>query len=156
MRTRITIALLAICLVIIPALANVRTIAKVHAGDVVEMAGGWKTRITGIRSPAPDSPVGQDALAFTRRLVEGQQVKMITLTTDNTAAGIVYDHDGMPFAEFRFGHGLALDLGAELLRRGLAYVDYNCLPEDLWHYRDIEEEARTKQVGMWAQRDYRF
>jgi endonuclease YncB( thermonuclease family) len=83
-------------------------------------------------------------------MVEGERVKVFTLTTDNTASGIVRDADGMPFAEILLGPARNIDLGAALLSKGLARVDEASLPDHLAHYREIEAEARRLRLGIWA------
>jgi endonuclease YncB( thermonuclease family) len=132
------------------AAASTRVIVRVHAGDLVEIAGGWKTRLTGISVPAPDDPIGWQAYDFTKRRLEGQTVAMFTWTTDNTAATIVRDDEGHPFAQIRFGRGLATDIASLLLENGLARVDLDHLPEYCEHYLEIERIARERGVGIWA------
>jgi endonuclease YncB( thermonuclease family) len=129
---------------------NTRTIARVHPGCVLELEGGWQTHLTGIQVATADTDLGRQALAFCAAAVEGRMVRMFTLTTNDRASGIVYGDDGLAFAEILYGDDLDRDLAAELLRRGLARVDGPRLPDDLPHYRDIEQQARTRGVGVWA------
>jgi endonuclease YncB( thermonuclease family) len=75
---------------------------------------------------------------------------MLTWTTDNTAATIVRDDAGRPFAQILFGEGLALDIAALLLEKGLARVDADHLPDFCEHYVEIERVARENGVGIWA------
>jgi endonuclease YncB( thermonuclease family) len=126
------------------------TILKVHSGDEIEFEGGWKTRLTGIDAPDEGAPGGAAALRFTRELVEGQRVAVFTLSTDNTAAGIVRDADGMPFAEIHLGPERDIDLGVLLLSEGLARVDEHFLPDHLAHYPELEAEARLRKQGIWG------
>jgi endonuclease YncB( thermonuclease family) len=125
-------------------------VTAVERGDVLVLGGSWTTRLVGVRAPAPDQRCGREALAFTRTAVDGTVVGVFTLTRDNTAATIVRDPDGMPLAEIRCGADEDVDLAAELLRRGLAYVDDAFLPEHLAHYRDIERGARRSGRGVWG------
>jgi endonuclease YncB( thermonuclease family) len=127
-------------------------VAAVHRGDVVELEGGWTTRLTGIRSPAPGEPFGEQALEFVRARIEGSRVAVFTWTRDNTAATIVRDGDGHPFAEILLGPDEDVDLAVELLERGLATVDEEHLPERLAHYRKVEARARAAGVGVWSER----
>lgn len=132
------------------ALANVLTVSRVHTGDLIEFEGGWTTRLTGIKAPAMGTPAGEQAFDFTRRRLEGKRVKVFTYTTDNTAAGIVKDAEGRPFAHILFGPELSTDINALLLEMGLAQIDEAYLPADLVHYREIQAEARAKKVGIWS------
>ncbi len=124
-------------------------VARVHAGDRIEFEGGWITRILGIAAPGVDDPVGREALRFVRECLDGRRVAVFTWTTDNTAAGIVHDEEGLPFAEIGFGEDEAIDLGARLLALGLARVDGDHLPAHLVYYREIEAEARAARRGIW-------
>ena len=133
--------------------ANTLTVARVHAGDIVEFEGGWKTRLTGIIVPSPRGLVGYQAFDFTKRHLEGKVVAVFTWTTDNTAAGIVHGEDGLPFAKVMYGKGLSIDIAALLLEKGYARVNDDRLPEGYEHYREIEQKARGMKVGIWADFD---
>ncbi len=130
--------------------ANTRVVARVEAGDLIEIEGGWITRLTGISVPPPSDPIGWQAYDFTKRRLEGQTVAMFTWTRDNTAATIVRDDEGYPFARIQFGKGFAMDIAALLLERGLARVDADHLPAFCEHYLEIERVARENGVGIWA------
>jgi len=142
--------LVALCLAGSHALANVLTVSRVHSGDLIEFQGGWTTRLTGVKAPATDTPAGKQALVFTKQQLEGKRVKVFTYTTDNTAAGIVKDAEGNPFARILFGPELSTDINALLLEMGLAQIDEAYLPAELDHYREIQAEARAKKVGIWS------
>ena len=129
---------------------NTRVVARVHAGDLIEIEGGWTTRLTGIRVPAPDDPVGRQAYDFTKRRLEGRTVAIFTWTTDNSADTIVHDPDGRPFATIMFGKDLATDIAVLLLEKGFARVDREHLPEHCQHYLEIERKARELGLGTWA------
>ena len=150
MRTAVAVITVVSFLICAVAAANTRVIVRVHAGDLVEIEGGWTTRLTGISVPAPDDPVGWQAYDFTKRRLEGQTIAMFTWTTDNTAATIVRDDEGHPFAQIMFGRGLATDIASLLLENGLARVDLDHLPEYCQHNREIERSARDRGVGIWA------
>jgi endonuclease YncB( thermonuclease family) len=75
---------------------------------------------------------------------------VFTLTTDNTAAGIVRHQDGAAFAVIKYGKGLTVDLNAELLAKGFARLNGMDLPEELSHYRQLEAEARAAGRGLWG------
>lgn len=143
----LTVVSLLICAAVA---ANTRVVTHVHAGDLIEVEGGWTTRLTGISVPPSSDPIGWQAYDFTKRRLEGQRVAMFTWTTDNTAATIVRDDAGRPFAQILFGEGLALDIAALLLEKGLARVDADHLPDFCEHYVEIERVARENGVGIWA------
>jgi endonuclease YncB( thermonuclease family) len=148
--SRATVFFLVLSLAVTYALANVLTVSRVHSGDLIEFEGGWTTRLTGIEAPAIDTPAGKQAHDFTRKQLEGKRVKVFTYTTDNTAAGIVKDAEGRPFARIDFGPELSTDFNALLLEKGLARIDEAYFPADLEHYREIQAEARAKKVGIWS------
>lgn len=55
----------------------------------------------------------------------GETVSLCTWTTDNTAAGSLYDEDGN------------------------ARVDPKVLPDELNHHYDLKKDAREKGLGIW-------
>ncbi|MCB2212323.1 thermonuclease family protein [bacterium] len=144
---------LAVCMLLLllsthAVLANQRTIVKVHRGDIVELEGGWKARIVGVRAADLDDPYGQKAFQYAQKALEGQRVAFFSWTKDNTAAGIVYGEDGLPFATVEYGPKRK-DFGAELVSMGLAEVDTEHMPEYVEHYADLQKKAMAKQNGMW-------
>jgi len=132
---------------------NTRTVKTVHAGDLIEFEEGWTTHLCGVDVPDPKTTVGREAFDFTKRQLEGKLVALFTWTTDNTAAGIVYAEDGLPFAKIMYGKDMLIDIAALLLEKGYARIDAKNLPEDCEHYRAIEAEARGKRLGIWAKVD---
>ena len=132
------------------AVANTLVVAEVHAGDLIEFDGGWKTRITGVKAPETEQPLGREVHDFSRRQLHAKRVAVFTLTTDNTAAGIVRGDDGLPRAQIMFGKGLSEDFGALLISKGYARVDGSTLPEELEHYRELEGKARAATIGIWG------
>jgi len=148
-KTQAVVGVLAM-LIVASVAANTLPVARVHAGDIIEFEGGWKTHLTGIIVPSPRNPMGYQAFDFTKRRLEGKVVAVFTWTTDNTAAGIVSGDDGLPFAKIMYGKGLSIDIAALLLEKGYARVDDDHLPEGYEHYREIEREAREKRLGIWA------
>ena len=148
-KTNVLIVVLSLVLVT-AVVANTLTVARVHAGDIVEFEGGWRTHLTGIIVPSPRDPIGRQAFDFSKRRLEGKVVAVFTWTTDNTSAGIVYGNDGLPFAKIMCGEDMSIDIAALLLEKGYARVDDDHLPEGYEHYREIEREARDKRLGIWA------
>jgi endonuclease YncB( thermonuclease family) len=151
MLRKIQVLVVALAMLFVAAVAaNTLTVVRVHAGDIIEFEGGWKTRLTGITVPSPRDPMGYQAFDFTKRHLEGNVVAVFTWTTDNTAAGIVYGEDGLPFAKVMYGKDLSIDIAALLLEKGYAQVNDDRLPEGYEHYREIERKARGKGLGVWA------
>lgn len=141
----------------ISAAANIGVVKKVLSGDIVQVGDTFVARLTGLRAPQLDEPLGREIYDFTRTELEGKTVKLVTWTTDDTAAGIVYDELGFPFVRIYPGQAYR-DKGAELcfnevmLKKGYARVDLKYLPDDLKHYLELEKEAREKGLGIWKAR----
>jgi endonuclease YncB( thermonuclease family) len=138
----------------ISAAGNTGIIKKVLSGDVVQIGDTFVARLTGIKAPQRDEPLGYEVYDFTKRQLEGQTVKLFTWTTDNTAAGIVHDEKGYPFVQIYYGKGYhgkgaAASFNELMLKKGYARVDLKYLPDDLRHYLDLEKEAREKGLGIW-------
>ena len=139
-----------ILLLSIPASANTGVVKKVLSGDLIQIGDTFVARLTGIKSPPRDETLGDKIYDFTKTELEGKTVKLFTWTTDNTAAGIVHDENGYPFVEIEYWkEGESLSFNEVLLKKGYARVDQKYLPEHLQHYRDLEEEAREKGLGIW-------
>jgi endonuclease YncB( thermonuclease family) len=133
----------------IPAVCNTGVVKKVLSGDLVQIGDTFVARLTGITAPPRDEALGYKIYDFTKRELEGKTVKIFTWTTDNTAAGIVYDENGYPFVEIEFLEGESMSFNEILLKKGYARVDKNYLPQNLKHYLDLEKEAREKGLGIW-------
>lgn len=134
------------------AAANTGLVKKVLGGDLVQFGETFVTRLTGIRAPGPDEPLGQQVYEFTKRELEGKTVVLITWTMDSTARGIVHDEEGRPMAQIFYGKGYATSFNELLLKKGYARVDPKRLPSDLNHYFDLEREAKEKGLGIWKAR----
>ncbi len=145
----VLLGLLLFCLLPIVSFANVLTVDEVMAGDFLRF-GDWKTHITGITAPAPDTEWGKVALDFAIETLQGKAVKVFTLTTNNTAAGIVYGEDGNAFATILCGENRDQDFAVLLLERGLAKVNTETLQEDQQNYLEVEKKARDKKLGLWS------
>jgi len=137
---------------VMTAAANTGLVKKVLGGDLVQFGKTFVARLTGIRAPGPDEPLGREVYDFTKKELEGKTVVLITWTTDNTAAGIVYDEDGRPRVQIFYGNGFAMSFNEVMLKKGYARVDPKYLPADLKHYLDLEREAKEKGLGIWKAR----
>jgi micrococcal nuclease len=140
--------------------ATPATVVRVIDGDTVEalLADGRQlsVRLIGIDTPEtrrPGVPVecgGEQATEAMKRLVEGQQVSLVSDPTQD--------------AVDRFGRSLfyvdrvdGLDVGEELIRLGWAEVyvfefDFQRLAA----YRAAQREARDFEAGVWARCDGDF
>lgn len=128
-------------------------IIKVLAGDLVQIGETFIARLTGIAVPPQSETIGYQIYDFTKRELEGKQVKIFTWSTDSTAAGIVRDENGYPFVQIYYGKELSVSFNEVLLEKGFAQVDTEYLPDDLKHYIDLEKEAREKGLGIWAKEE---
>lgn len=137
---------------VMTAAANTGLVKKVLSGDLVQFGETFVARLTGIRAPGRNEPLGSEIYDFTRRELEGKTVVLMTWTTDNTAAGIVYDEDGRPMVQIFYGKGFATSFNEVMVKKGYARVDPKYLPADLKHYRDLEKEAKEKGLGIWKAR----
>ncbi|MBN1938499.1 MAG: thermonuclease family protein [Candidatus Aminicenantes bacterium] len=127
---------------------NVLRVDEVLSGDLVRL-GTFVARLTGIRTPGPEEPLEPEVFAFTKKEIEGRMVKLFTWTTDNTAAGIVYDDEGYPRVQINYGKDSTVSFNEVLLKKGYARVDPKYLPDELSYYLDLEKEARAKGLGIW-------
>jgi endonuclease YncB( thermonuclease family) len=134
------------------AAGNTGLVKKVLGGDLVQFGETFVARLTGIRAPGPDEPLGREVFDFTKRELEGKTVVLMAWTTDNTAGGIIYDEEGRPMVQIFYGKGFATSFNEVMLKKGYARVDPKYLPADLKHYLDLEKEARDKGLGIWKSR----
>ncbi len=146
--------LTAVLLVPLVLFANTGVIESVHSGDRLEFQGGFRVRLIGVKTPGKNTKMGYKIFDFTKRQLEGKTVKLFTYTTDNTAAGIVYDEEGYAYAQIVYGKGViskdwTVNFNELLLEKGYARVDRAFLPEEFKHFIDIEKKARREKIGIW-------
>lgn len=133
-----------------PARPNTGTIDEVLSGDLVRIGDSFIARLTGIKAPPRNEVMGYRIYDFTKREIEGKKIKLFTWTTDNTAAGIVYDEEGQAFVQIYYGKGMETSFNEVLLKKGYARVDKEYLPDELKYYLELEKEARENGLGIWA------
>jgi endonuclease YncB( thermonuclease family) len=131
---------------------NIGVIKKVLSGDLIQIGDTFVARLTGISAPKRQESLGEEIYNFTKKELEGRTVKLFTWTTDNTAAGIVYDDQGYPLVQIYYGKEASVSFNEVLLEKGYARVDPKYLPDELKHYLDLEKEAREKGLGIWKTR----
>lgn len=150
-RREIGIMIMLLTLVIpASAIANNLTVTKVLSGDVVQF-GDFTARLTGIKALPKEHNLGYGIYNFTKSELEGKIVKVFTWTTDNTAAGIVYDEEGRAFVQIYYGKDMDKSFNEFLLEMGYAEVDEEYIPEDLKErYLEIQKKARAKEIGIWS------
>jgi micrococcal nuclease len=151
---------LALCIVVLALLlpsvsaAETATVTRIVDGDtlVVSIAGRQeKVRLIGVDTPEtvhPNKPVeyfGKEASAFTRKMVDGQ---MVRLEEDGQSAN--RDHYGRLLRYVWLPDGRLLNTEIIAQGYGFAYVKY---PFDrMEEFRRLEREAREKGRGLWADR----
>jgi micrococcal nuclease len=129
--------------------SQAQIVKRVIDGDTIQLSNGKKVRLIGVDTPEtkhPRKPVeyfGKEASAFTRKMVEGKQVR---LEYDqqrkgkyNRTLAYVYLTDGT-------------FLNAEIIKQGYGHA-YTIFPfKYLEQFRKYEKEARNNKLGLWADR----
>ena len=129
---------------------NTGVVTEIIRGDVVTIGESFSARLTGIYCPAPDSTeIGKEIIDFTTRELKGKVVQFTTWTTDNSAAGIVYDDTGYPFVTINYGENYGYCFNEIMISKGFARVDTLWLPNDRIQYLNLERRARENHIGIW-------
>ena len=127
--------------------AEAQLVERVIDGDTVVVRGVGRVRLIGVDTPETVDPrravefFGREASAFTKRLLEGQRVRL------------EYDRERTD----RYGRTLAYVYlrdgtfaNAEIVRRGYGHA-YTRFPfRYLDRFRRLEREAREAGRGLWA------
>lgn len=141
----VTVAVLAL-LALAPAALDAQVVERVVDGDTIVVRGVGRVRLIGVDTPEtvdPRRPVeffGQEASAFTKRLLEGKRVRL------------EYDQDRTD----RYGRTLAYVYlpdgtfaNAEIIRRGYGHA-YTRFPfRHLGWFEQLEREAQEARRGLW-------
>ena len=136
-----TIPALLVC-VLFATCAAAETVVRVKDGDslVVDSNGRQvEVRLAEIDAPEYDQPRGDEAHAALRSLVEGKDVRLDLIGGDayrRIVARVFVDE---------------IDVNAELLRRGLAWIRRAYDPPAAMIR--LEDEARQARRGLWADDD---
>lgn len=116
-------------------------------GDTIELDDGTRVRLLLADTPettgGKNECFGQDAVAYTRGLVEGLRVQ---LTYDEAACT---DRFGRTLAYVKVGD---TELNAELVKRGLACTLFIAPGGQARadEFETYEVEAKTARTGMWG------
>jgi endonuclease YncB( thermonuclease family) len=114
-------------------------------GDSLVLENGQRVRLIGVDTPEtvhPELPVqrfGGEAKAFTRKMVEGKDVRL-------EFGPELYDRYGRLLAYVWVGDWL---LNLALIRRGYGYAMTRFLHPRMGEFLVAEEEARKRRYGMW-------
>lgn len=123
-------------------------VRRVVDGDTLLLTNGARVRLIGADTPEtvkPDHPIepqGREATEFTRRFIEGGQVR---LQMDREKV----DKFGRFLAYVWVGDQM---LNEELIRSGLARarLEFHYSQSMKTRFRKAQEEARTAQRGIWS------
>lgn len=120
---------------------------RVIDGDTVELDGGDRVRLIGVNTPEsvdPRRPVerfGKEASAFTRRLAEGQSVRL-------EYGEETRDRYGRKLAYIYLPDGSLLN--AEIIRQGYGFATTRFPHRHLEEFVELEREAREQGRGLWG------
>ena len=140
---------------------NFYTCTRVVDGDTIVVKGIGKIRLIGVDTPEtkhPRKPVeyfGKEASAFTKRMVEGKNVRLEydwqRKDKYNRTLAYVYvvTNDVRDMPEFKNRASMELMLNAELIKQGYGHA-YTRYPfRYLEQFRKYEKEARENTRGLW-------
>lgn len=119
---------------------------RVIDGDTIVLEGNEKVRLIGVDTPEtvhPNKPVehfGKEASEFTKRMVEGKQVRLEYdwQRKDKYNRTLAYVH---------LKDGTFLNLEIVKQGYGFAYTKYPF--KFLEEFRQAEKEARQNKIGLW-------
>jgi endonuclease YncB( thermonuclease family) len=130
---------------------QLRTVARVIDGDTIVLENGEKVRLIGVDTPEthhPQKPVesfGREASAFTRTLVEGQQV-LVAIDPANTHIGHK-DKYGRTLAYVWNERGKFVN--AEIIEQGYGHALTQYPFKYLSEFRALEVRAKQQGNGLW-------
>lgn len=138
----------------VPVAGEWHTVQRVIDGDTLVLENGERVQLLGVDTPQikhpkkPDEYFGEEAFAFTRRMVEGKRVR---LEFDQANAPSGYRDRYQRVLGYLFLEDGTL-LNAELIKQGYGYVS----PRDPFTRREefqrLEREAKETRRGLWAER----
>ena len=128
-------------------------VQRVVDGDTLLLGTGERVRLLGVNTPEtkhPSKPVehfGKEAAAFTKRMAEGQLVR---IEYDPLAGGRDHADKYKRTLAYVFLQD-GTHLNAEIIRQGYGFAMSSTPPfkyQD--EFRRLEREAREKRLGLWA------
>jgi micrococcal nuclease len=128
-------------------LSQQRFCVRVIDGDTIELDGGERVRLIGVDTPEtvdPRRPVqyfGKEASAFTRRMVEGKDVRIERDQESRDQYGRTLAYVYLPDGTF---------LNAEIIRQGYGHAYVRFPYRYQRQFVDLEREARENGRGLWA------
>ena len=120
------------------------TVTRVVDGDtlVVQLSTGpIRVRLYGIDAPEHNQPGGRESAAALTSLVSGERVELEPINQDRYSRMVARVVRGQ------------LDVNAEMIRRGDAWVYRHYLRREDRGWCSLESEARKAHRGLWAVRD---
>jgi micrococcal nuclease len=129
-----------------------RNVIRVVDGDTIVVSPNEKVRLIGVDTPETVHPkkavacFGEEAKQFTRDAVEGKTIRLVTDATN--AKRRHKDRYGRTLAYAYLPDGKMLN--AELIRQGYAHAYTRFSFRYLVEFRELERQARTQSVGLWA------
>ncbi len=124
-----------------------RTCIAVIDGDTIVLDGKEKVRLIGVDTPEtkdPRKPVqyfGKEACEFTKRLVEGQKVRL-GFDLNKT------DKYGRTLAYVYLEDGTLLN--AEIIKQGYGFAYGYLIFKYYGEFKRYEREARKNEIGLWS------
>ena len=123
-------------------------VTKVIDGDTLVLSYGTKVRLLGVDTPElhhPSKPVqcyAEEAKKFTELQVLNKPVKL-------TFEGPSTDKYGRTLAWVWYGPSYSILLNSEIIRKGYGFSYRKYPTSKLALLNKLEQEARTKQLGLW-------
>jgi micrococcal nuclease len=120
-------------------------VTRVNDGDSIEVdlpSGKARVRMSGIDTPEYDQPYGAQASAAMKAMLSvGSSVELEVVTQDS--------FNRMVAVVWLVADGRRVNLNETMLREGHAWAYRRYMPNA--NYCDLENEARVKKSGLWAQ-----
>jgi micrococcal nuclease len=125
---------------------NVARVKRVIDGDTLLLTDGERVRLIGVDTPEtkhPQKPVqrfGNEAYLFTKRIVEGKEVRLEYDWQKRDKYGRLLAYVFLPDGTF---------LNAEIIKQGYGFA-YTRFPfKYMEEFRRYEKEARENGRGLW-------